>query len=123
MMKSMSSSMIESMKDDIDVIMSHQGYISESLAVFRGHFPGNPVLPGIYSIELAIRHVALRLQRRISLHSVKRCKFIKPISPGMRIQINVTLVKQDDNLQKVKVLLVEKEQAYPLTKLTMIVKI
>lgn len=60
-------------------------------AIFNGHFPGNPVLPGVIQIEamgqagalLAVLSGAqLDKDRSIYVATINDCKFRKPVVPG-----------------------------------------
>ena len=55
---------------------------------FQGHFPGNPVLPGIVQILMA-EVTAGRGNDRL-LAEVVRCKFLRPVSPGERVNVTAT---------------------------------
>ena len=55
---------------------------------FQGHFPGNPVLPGIVQILMA-EVTAGRGNDRV-LAEVARCKFLRPVSPGERVNVTAT---------------------------------
>jgi 3-hydroxymyristoyl/3-hydroxydecanoyl-(acyl carrier protein) dehydratase len=50
---------------------------------FAGHFPGNPVLPGIAQI-MAVLHTC---GPGLRLHAVKDCKFLRPVIPDERLSI------------------------------------
>ena len=52
---------------------------------FQGHFPGNPVLPGIVQILMA--EVAAGRGNDLRLAEVARCKFSRPVSPGERVSV------------------------------------
>ncbi|MCW1876824.1 hypothetical protein OMR58_20460 [Erwinia sp. INIA-01] len=54
---------------------------------FRGHFPDNPLLPGIVQIMLA-RYTAAA-GKSAQLAGVKRCKFLHPIKPGETVSVAV----------------------------------
>ncbi len=54
---------------------------------FHGHFPGNPVLPGIVQIMLA-RYTAAA-GKRARLIGVRRCKFLHSIKPGDTVSVYV----------------------------------
>lgn len=57
---------------------------------FSGHFPGNPVVPG----AVVLGHVAAGLAAHaLTIRSVKRVKFIRPVPPGVRIE---TVVEEED---------------------------
>jgi 3-hydroxyacyl-[acyl-carrier-protein] dehydratase len=64
--------------------------------MFTGHFPGNPVLPGVYIIEaMAQLGGAVVLEpgefsRRVPyLAGVDKCKFRRPVVPGDRLMMEV----------------------------------
>jgi 3-hydroxyacyl-[acyl-carrier-protein] dehydratase len=50
---------------------------------FAGHFPGNPVLPGIAQI-MAVLH-ACGAEAPHALLAVKSCKFLRPVGPDERV--------------------------------------
>ncbi len=64
---------------------------------FQGHFPGNPIMPGVLIIE-AMAQVSGTLAIRSGVKgrstvfmSIEKAKFRKPVVPGdqMRIEVNV----------------------------------
>ena len=66
--------------------------------VFTGHFPGNPVLPGVYIIEaMAQLGGAVVLEpgefaRRVPyLAGIDKCKFRRPVVPGDRLMMEIVL--------------------------------
>ncbi len=69
--------------------------------VFQGHFPGNPLLPGVYMIEaMAQLGGAVVLEpgefsRKIPyLAGIDKAKFRRPVIPGDRLDREVTLLRQ-----------------------------
>ena len=78
--------------------------VRENLDVLKGHFPGNPILPGVVLIELmaqASAFVSLPLSNldikglnvETLLVSVEKAKFRKPILPGMKLEIHTLMTK------------------------------
>ena len=58
---------------------------------FDGHFPDNPLLPGIAQIMAVVQTVCH--DRAGTLHEVKRCKFTRPVQPLERLNIVVAVTE------------------------------
>jgi 3-hydroxymyristoyl/3-hydroxydecanoyl-(acyl carrier protein) dehydratase len=59
---------------------------------FSGHFPGEPILPGIaliYMVEQAIVQNALAKGEQVQLHALKRVRFTQPVRPGETLSLNI----------------------------------
>lgn len=78
--------------------------VDNSTKVLEGHFPGNPILPGVVQVEMmaqAASFVALKSLDRpfdevkltVALISVDSARFRKPVTPPMDLEIHSTLVK------------------------------
>ena len=72
--------------------------------VFKGHFPGNPIMPGVCMIQIikelteSITKSSLMIQ---SLANVKFMALINPeVTPELRLELDVTTT--EDGLVKVK---------------------
>lgn len=60
---------------------------------FSGHFPGEPILPGIALIHLvrqAIEQVELEKGNPLHLHSLKRVRFMQPVRPGDTLSVRIS---------------------------------
>jgi 3-hydroxymyristoyl/3-hydroxydecanoyl-(acyl carrier protein) dehydratase len=64
---------------------------------FDGHFPGNPILPGVILFEIASVGLELFMQKAISLSSVKRMKISGAILPGQVISCDIKVDRPSDN--------------------------
>jgi len=72
--------------------------------VFKGHFPGNPIMPGVCMMQIikelteSITQLPLVMQ---SLSNVKFMALINPdVTPELRLELDIT--KTEDALVKVK---------------------
>src|SRR5205085_1963317 len=70
---------------------------------FQGHFPGNPVMPGVLVLEAMAQVAGIGLlgvvpekeRKLLYLSGVDRCKFRRPVVPGdqLRIEALITSLK------------------------------
>ena len=65
--------------------------IPADFPAFNGHFPGNPLLPGVCQLGLCADALGRKLNKRVEVASVSRCKFIAPIRPLDKVQITLVL--------------------------------
>ncbi len=63
---------------------------------FSGHFPEDPILPGIAEIHMVTETIAKVLQKDLSLQSLTRIKFKKIIRPGDILDIQAITGKTDN---------------------------
>jgi 3-hydroxyacyl-[acyl-carrier-protein] dehydratase len=76
--------------------------ISVNEPIFQGHFPGNPVFPGVLIIEGmaqtagAIAIAADQTQGRhvVYMVTVDKCKFRKPAKPGDVIEYHIRKIRR-----------------------------
>ncbi|MDX6181031.1 3-hydroxyacyl-ACP dehydratase [Flavobacterium sp. Fl-77] len=78
--------------------------VNDKHEVFKGHFPGNPIMPGVCMIQIikelseSITESALFMQ---TLTNVKFMALINPeATPELRLELDIT--KTEDDLVKVK---------------------
>jgi 3-hydroxyacyl-[acyl-carrier-protein] dehydratase len=69
---------------------------------FQGHFPGQPVMPGVLIIEamaqtagaICISSIADQGPSLVYMLTIDNAKFRKPVVPGDRVEIHVRKVKK-----------------------------
>tara|TARA_R110000868_G_scaffold190862_1_gene434884 strand:- start:186572 stop:187006 length:435 start_codon:yes stop_codon:yes gene_type:complete len=86
-------------------------HVKEDDEVFKGHFPGYPVWPGVYAIEAVAQTgaclVNLSLEKNAAgtifyFMSVDHAKFRAPIGPNDKLDLMVSQVKQRGTIFKFK---------------------
>ena len=73
---------------------------------FLGHFPGNPVFPGVLMIEgmaqtagvLCIASGAVGKAKTVYFLTIDKCKFRNPVGPGDVIEYHMTKKAQRKNM-------------------------
>ncbi len=67
---------------------------------FQGHFPGNPLMPGVYILEAMAQLGGTLIispqefgRRAAVLTGIEKARFRRPVIPGDRLDIEVTFVR------------------------------
>lgn len=72
--------------------------INETHPVFKGHFPGVPVVPGVCTMNMLKKCIADVMERDVRYNYIKECKFLSAITlPGHKL-LDVTInIKHTDS--------------------------
>jgi 3-hydroxyacyl-[acyl-carrier-protein] dehydratase len=62
---------------------------------FSGHFPGDPILPGVAQLAIVFEAIARAVNRKLTVSGVSRVKFKQIIRPDDRLRVVVTPVEKD----------------------------
>ena len=84
--------------------------VSSNEPYFQGHFPGNPVMPGVMILESLAQAAAILSflsQKRHSTQNllyyfvgIDRARFKRPVVPGDQLTLDVTLARQVRGIAK-----------------------
>lgn len=78
--------------------------INEKHEVFNGHFPGNPIMPGVCMIQIIKELTAAITKSTLIIQTLSNVKFmalINPeVTPELRLELDITTT--EDDLVKVK---------------------
>jgi 3-hydroxyacyl-[acyl-carrier-protein] dehydratase len=66
--------------------------------VFAGHYPGFPILPGLFVVEHVHAAVRSRLPG-LRVTALQRAKFLKPVFPGDSLTIDTTVTEDGDGVR------------------------
>lgn len=69
------------------MIMNTQIIIDPSHPSLAGHFPGNPIVPGVVILEEILKHIGESLDQSFKLSHVPSVKFHSPLRPNERLQL------------------------------------
>ena len=64
---------------------------------FDGHFPGNPILPGVILLEIAVVGLEKLLEKTIFLKSIKKMKISGMVLPGQIVTYEIKVTPNSDD--------------------------
>ena len=73
---------------------------------FQGHFPGQPVMPAVYSLEciaqagafLLLNTLEEPLKKNAFISAIDKARFRQPVLPGDQLRIEVIIAKRKLNI-------------------------
>jgi 3-hydroxyacyl-[acyl-carrier-protein] dehydratase len=77
--------------------------VNEKHDVFKGHFPGNPIMPGVCMMQIIKELTEEITGNSLMMQSVSNVKFMALINPFITQELKLELnIVSDDQLLKVK---------------------
>jgi 3-hydroxyacyl-[acyl-carrier-protein] dehydratase len=98
-----------------EVIVIERGKIGESFRTFeeteyffKGHFPNNPIVPGVVIVEAMAQTAGVVVSenlinnddKSVLFMSINKAKFRKPVLPNYKIKFYVELINNIKNVYK-----------------------
>lgn len=78
--------------------------VNEKHEIFKGHFPGNPIMPGVCMIQIIKELTEKITQKTLMIQTLSNVKFMALINPDnnpeLRLELDITIT--EDDLVKVK---------------------
>ena len=72
---------IETIETEGDLLPKFKIRLDADHPIFKGHFPGQPVLPGVMILKIITSCVSLYQKRNLLISKVKQCKFLNFVDP------------------------------------------
>ena len=78
--------------------------VNEKHEIFKGHFPGNPIMPGVCMIQIIKELTEKITESTLMIQTLANVKFMALINPEnnpeLRLELDITMT--EDHLVKVK---------------------
>ncbi len=94
---------VDELKAGESIVATKNVTINESF--FRGHFPGNPVMPGVLIIETLAQAASILILKSPEfvgktayLGAIHKAKFRRVVRPGDVLKLHITLTKKRENM-------------------------
>ncbi|MEN2398436.1 3-hydroxyacyl-ACP dehydratase [Flavobacterium sp. MC2016-06] len=78
--------------------------VNEKHDVFKGHFPGNPIMPGVCMIQIIKELTEAVTKSSLIIQTLANVKFMALINPEVtpELRLELEIVTTEDDLVKVK---------------------
>jgi len=78
--------------------------VNEKHEIFKGHFPGNPIMPGVCMIQIIKELTEKITQETLMIQTLANVKFMALINPenNPELRLELDIILTDDHLVKVK---------------------
>ena len=65
--------------------------IDSNHSIFEGHFPNNPITPGVVEMEIVKEIVSEGIQKTLKMSKMSNCKFLAILNPLTSSEVNVKI--------------------------------
>ena len=65
--------------------------------VYQGHFPGNPITPGVLTLQMVRECLGHLIGQELHYLAIKNCRFVAMVRPGDKLRLTI----QSDNVEGV----------------------
>ena len=82
--------------------------------IYQAHFPGNPVTPGVYIIQI-IKELSIEmLQHNLFLKKIHNVKFLNVINPreNKEVVFSISICSEGDDIHKINALVYNDNQLF-----------
>jgi 3-hydroxyacyl-[acyl-carrier-protein] dehydratase len=59
--------------------------------VFAGHFPNQPLVPGVFQLEMARLGAEWLIGEQLGVREISKAKFLRPIIPAELVRMNLRI--------------------------------
>lgn len=56
-------------------------HLKKEHPVYQGHFPGNPITPGVLTLQMIRECVSNAIGKNLRYHTIKKCRFLGLVKP------------------------------------------
>lgn len=75
--------------------------LNSDCEVYKGHFPGQPIAPGVCLLTMISECAKVQMQqneKKLRLGNIKRCKLMHPVIPGAVKNMEIKVIPDHETL-------------------------
>ena len=72
-------------------LLSFRIELNPEHAIFKGHFPGQPILPGVCQLRIMEELMSHIFEKEMAIKSAAQIKFLSFVNPGSHKQLDISL--------------------------------
>ena len=102
-------------QQEVEGLPAFQLRIHPEWPIYKAHFPGHPITPGVCIVQMVQELLQLALNRDVTLRKAKNVKYLAIISPEEVSELTVSFTKievQEDGSLKVQAQVAAGETIY-----------
>lgn len=86
-------------KSEVDNISIFDITLNPKHKIFEGHFPDQPIVPGVCTLQIIKECVESILNSETIIQSISSCKYLKAVNPieSNKIQLSILITVKDNN--------------------------
>ena len=85
-------------------VLSASVSIDPNHSIFEGHFPDNPITPGVVQIQMVKELLEKHYGTKLKMKEMGRCKFVAILNPNEcdKFDIDIEVLNDDESPIKIK---------------------
>ena len=88
--------------------------IDSNHSIFEGHFPNNPITPGVVEMEIVKEIVSEGIQKTLKMSKMSNCKFLAILNPLTSSEVNVKIdvLEHENNRIRISAQILDQQTVY-----------
>ena len=88
--------------------------IDSNHSIFEGHFPNNPITPGVVEMGIVKEIVSEGIQKTLKMSKMSNCKFLAILNPLTSSEVNVKIdvLEHENNRIRISAQILDQQTVY-----------
>ena len=88
--------------------------INSNHSIFEGHFPNNPVTPGVVEMEIVKEIVSEAIKKNLKMSKMSNCKFLAVLNPinSSEVNLKIDVLELENNRIRINAQIVDQQTVY-----------